>query len=61
MKKILARICRFCPVCILRRRFPESRYGRFTRRIERACPFCRAYDELYGPKPAPWPPNAGNS
>ena len=60
MKKMLALVCRVCPVCILRRRFPESGYGRFTRRIERACPFCRAYDELHGVGTAQAPHNAGN-
>lgn len=52
MKKALAQVCRVCPACILRRKFPDSTYGRLMRRIERTCPFCRAYDELYGPKTA---------
>ena len=47
MKKALAMVCRVCPFCILRRMFPESRYGRFMRRAEQDCPCCRAYDELY--------------
>ncbi len=51
MKKVLAQICRMCPACILRRRFPGSSYGRFMGHIERNCPFCRAYDELYGAEP----------
>jgi len=47
MEKALAMVCRVCPFCILRRMFPESRYGRFMRRAEQDCPCCRAYDELY--------------
>ena len=45
MKKALAQVCRVCPACILRRKFPDSSYGRLMRRIERTCPFCR-YDAL---------------
>jgi hypothetical protein len=52
MKKLLAQVCRVCPACILRRKFPDSSYARFMRHVERNCPFCRAYDQLYGPKPA---------
>ncbi len=55
MKKAMALVCRVCPFCILRRMFPESRYGRFMRRAEQDCPFCRAYDELYGTPPASGP------
>jgi hypothetical protein len=49
MQRILAQVCRVCPACILRRMIPDSFYGRFMRHIERGCPFCRAYDKLYGP------------
>jgi rubrerythrin len=51
MKKLLAQVCRICPACILRRAFPDSGYGRFMRHVERNCPFCRAYDDLYVSKP----------
>ncbi|MCP4641143.1 MAG: hypothetical protein GY851_11950 [bacterium] len=50
-RQFLATVCRFCPACILRRKFPESAYGRFMRRIEKGCPFCKAYDELHEDKP----------
>ncbi|MFO7974155.1 MAG: hypothetical protein R6V12_05930 [Candidatus Hydrogenedentota bacterium] len=50
MKKLLAQVCRICPACILRRTFPDSGFARFMRHIERSCPFCRAYDQLYTPK-----------
>jgi len=44
MERFLAAICRICPFCIARRRWPDSAYGRFMRQIEANCPFCRAYD-----------------
>jgi len=45
--KVLAQVCRICPACIVRRRYPDSGYGRFMEKVERACPFCRAYDREY--------------
>ena len=48
---LLAQVCRICPACIFKRRFPDSGYGRLMERLERACPFCRAYNRVYGP---PW-------
>ena len=46
--RILASICRFCPACILKRRFPGTGYARIMTKVERGCPFCRAYDTLTG-------------
>lgn len=46
MTKVLATVCRMCPLCIARRRWPESGYGRFMRAVEKHCPFCKAYDRL---------------
>lgn len=48
LKTVLAQVCRVCPACILRRRLPGSGYAHFMNRIEKNCPFCRAYDDLYG-------------
>ncbi len=48
MQKILAFICRICPFCIARRKWPTSAYGKFMQKVERGCPFCRAYDCLHG-------------
>ena len=60
--KLLAACCSACPFCILRRRWPRSAYGRFMGRIERCCPFCKAYDRLHetapGVRPAEGPPGA---
>lgn len=47
MQNLLAKVCRICPFCIARRKWPGSRYGRFMAVIERYCPFCRAYDRLH--------------
>jgi len=45
----MAQVCRYCPLCILRRRFPNSGFGRFAAVVEKPCPFCRAYNAVYGP------------
>jgi hypothetical protein len=44
MERFLAAICRICPLCIVRRKWPDSAYGRFMKKVEAGCPFCRAYD-----------------
>jgi len=44
MDRFLAAICRICPLCIVRRKWPDSAYGRFMKKVEAGCPFCRAYD-----------------
>jgi hypothetical protein len=44
MERVLAVVCRCCPLCIVRRWKPRSLYGRIMARVERGCPFCRAYD-----------------
>jgi hypothetical protein len=46
LTKILASVCRFCPACILKRRLPGSAYARIMTKVERGCPFCRAYDTM---------------
>jgi len=46
MTRFLAMVCRLCPFCIARRKWPKSPYGRFMAKIESGCPFCRAYDRL---------------
>ncbi len=42
-QRALATVCVLCPLCIAKRRWPGSLYARTIRRIERFCPFCRAY------------------
>ena len=50
LTQLLAPVCVCCPICIARRRWPDSAYGRLMARVERACPFCRAYDRLHPPE-----------
>ena len=47
MKTLLATVCRICPFCIARRKWPKSLYGRFMAAVEKYCPFCRAYDSIH--------------
>ena len=42
MKRLLALVCRFCPLCILARAFPNSFLAAMERKLGRFCPFCRA-------------------
>jgi hypothetical protein len=44
----LAQVCRVCPACIAKRRFPDTSFARFMSGMEKNCPFCRAYEKLYG-------------
>ncbi|MBM3334407.1 hypothetical protein FJY63_07075 [Candidatus Sumerlaeota bacterium] len=46
MEHVLAAICRICPLCIARRKWPASAYARIMSKIESVCPFCRAYDRM---------------
>jgi len=48
---LLAFVCSLCPICIARRQWPGSLFGRVTARIERGCPFCTAYRTLHGQSP----------
>ena len=45
--RVFAFICSVCPICLARRRWPASTFGRITARIERFCPFCSAYRRLH--------------
>ena len=44
LTRFLAAVCALCPLCIAKRRFPNSAFARVMRRVERGCPFCRAHD-----------------
>jgi hypothetical protein len=48
MKKIMALFCKFCPVCIIARKFPRSKFAEVVKKKEKDCPFCRAYTDTYG-------------
>ncbi|MHC9540107.1 MAG: hypothetical protein AB9903_11355 [Vulcanimicrobiota bacterium] len=43
LDKVLASVCTICPLCILKRRFPDSAFSRFIEKVEKCCPFCNAY------------------
>jgi len=43
MKEILAKVCAFCPVCNFVRKNPNSKFADFWIKLEKLCPFCRAY------------------
>ncbi len=43
LRRLLAFICRVCPVCICARRWPRSWVARFVRWYSPWCPACRAY------------------
>jgi hypothetical protein len=46
-----ARVCLRCPACRHARRAQEGLIFQFVRRVEsRLCPFCRAYEKVYGRK-----------
>ena len=53
LTRVFAFICSVCPICLARRRWPASLFGQITARIERFCPFCRAYMSLHGQGVAP--------
>lgn len=46
--RMLALLCTICPSWVVARRLPDSAYARFMRRVERSCPFCRAYRRTHG-------------
>ncbi len=54
--KILAFVCSVCPLCLARRRWPDSSYGRCMSGLEKFCPFCRAYARMYSPRTERIPP-----
>lgn len=47
----LAEVCRHCPVCRHARQHPKGLASWVVRRVEGPlCPFCRAYQRVYGRK-----------
>ena len=47
----LARVCVNCPVCRTARRKQRGWAFRLVRQVEtKVCPFCRAYERVYGRK-----------
>jgi hypothetical protein len=58
LDRALARVCVFCPVCNVARKKQQGIAYNFVKTVEtRACPFCRAYERVYGRKAhEPLPP-----
>ena len=44
--RLLAFFCQMCPLCIVARRYPKSRFALVMGKLEKVCPFCRAYREV---------------
>lgn len=44
--RVLAFVCQICPLCIVRRLIPKSRFALIMNNLEKACPFCWAYAQL---------------
>ena len=43
---LLAFLCEICPLCIVARRFPDSKFASGMKRLEKFCPFCTAHRKL---------------
>jgi hypothetical protein len=51
LDRLLAGVCRHCPVCRAARRRQSGLAQWLVRRAEStACPFCRAFERVYGRK-----------
>jgi Zn ribbon nucleic-acid-binding protein len=49
--RIMAAVCGNCPACRHARKAQRGLIYRFVRTVEgRLCPFCRAYEKVYGRK-----------
>jgi len=44
----MALFCKFCPICIVARKYPNSKFAVFVKKKEANCPFCKAYTDIYG-------------
>ncbi|MCX6903621.1 MAG: hypothetical protein NTW03_09120 [Verrucomicrobia bacterium] len=51
MDRVLAGVCANCPLCRRARRKQTGAAYRFVQQVEGGvCPFCRAYERVYGHK-----------
>ena len=46
MTSMLAALCQVCPLCVCARRWPDSRFAKAARAIEKFCPACSAYAKV---------------
>jgi hypothetical protein len=47
LTKMLAQVCRFCPLCVATRRWPQSGLAKALAKYKKYCPACRAYKKIY--------------
>ena len=45
-RNLLAFVCFICPLCVIARIFPYSRFAEGMKEFGKSCPFCRAYARL---------------
>lgn len=52
LDQALAKVCRHCPACCRARKKQTGAAFWLVRKVEGGvCPFCRAYERVYGRKP----------
>jgi len=44
--KLIGSICYICPLCIIARVFPDSKFAKGMEGFGKICPFCRANKKL---------------
>lgn len=53
IKLFMARRCDKCPLCTRARANPDSLFGKAMALHGKLCPFWRAWQQVYGDRPAP--------
>jgi len=43
---LLSFVCYICPLCIITRALPDSKFAKGMKQFGKICPFCRAYIKL---------------
>ncbi|MBI5395839.1 MAG: hypothetical protein HZA91_11125 [Verrucomicrobia bacterium] len=58
LDRVMARACGFCPACNIARKKQQGAAFNLVKTVEKhVCPFCRAYERVYGRKAhEPLPP-----
>lgn len=44
--KLFALICYICPLCVIARVFPDSKFAKGVKEFGKICPFCIAHVKL---------------
>jgi hypothetical protein len=55
LKRVMARTCHYCPICIYGRKYPGSMVGKMLHHKSHAdrCPFWKAEKEVYASQVSP--------